>query len=159
MFSVNTIKSLQVPFDLGNGELIYFKTAKDFDYSEYAEWQRLQTALPKISTRRQKAKNDNAQISAEKKNKELCTAMVNLCLPELKGDFIEGLTVGQLDKLAAICINVASGRYANGLLDNPDDVQKIMDSHDLPYEFVSSLTRKQAQILIDLPEKEPDPND
>ena len=153
-FSLSSLQADSVPFDLGDGEKIFFRSAKEFDLQEYAAWQRLNRSFQNIAKQRDKAKTEQQQAHVEKKNVKLCKEMVFLVLPDIPTAVKDNLTPSQFDSLAGMCINVASGRHSNQLVDE-DDAVKIKDAYpDLPDGFVRGLSRLQASLLLPEPEEE-----
>lgn len=138
----------QEPFDLGNGSTIYFRNAKQFDVQEYAAWNRLQRDLQGIGEKRKKAQTEQHYSYVEDKNLTLCRELIALVLPDIPKDTMDNLTASETDRLAAVCLAVASGRYHKGLVD--EDVAREIENHypSLPGEFIRSLTRNQAQKLL-----------
>lgn len=148
MFTLDQLHSDKVVFRFGENE-IYFRTTKDFDFQEYAAWQRLQKELVKITDLRKKAKTDDQYARAEKKNQTLCREVVALCLPEFPSNELENLNIGQVDRLAGMCIKVATGVYGRTRVDN-EVIQQLKEQYpDLPEPFIYSLTRNQAALLIE----------
>jgi hypothetical protein len=157
MLSLDGLQADKVPFELGDGKTIFFRMVRDFDLQEYAAWQRLQTkTFPNIKKRRETAVTDDQFAKAEAKNRVACVETVNLVLPDLPTDTLDALTPGQLDNLASMCIQVATGRYNNSQV-GPDDISAIQEQYpDLPVSFINSLSKRQSALL--LPEKEPAKN-
>ena len=85
----------------------------------------------------------------EKKNQTLCREVVALCLPEFPSNELENLNIGQVDRLAGMCIKVATGIYGRTRVDN-ETIQQLKEQYpDLPEPFIYSLTRNQAALLIE----------
>jgi len=152
-YSLNRLQAGRVPFDLGDGITVYFRGKKEFDLQEYAAWQRLNKRFRDIAKQRAAARGEEQAARVEQRNLTLCQEMIALVLPDFPSDAMAGLTPGQLDNLAGICINVASGTYAEGAPDD-EDVTAVKDLYpELSHDFVHTLRRFQVEML--LPEPEP----
>ena len=153
-FSLANLQPDGEPFDLGD-RVIYFRNKQDFDLQELAAWQRLLKTMQNVVKMREKAQNEQQHVSASAKSYEAAKEIINLVLPDLPGKTFEGLTAGQVDHLATMCISVASG----SMRANPASIELqamvLARYPDLPEEFAKSLTHGQVQML--LPENEPEP--
>lgn len=149
MFSLKQVSTHEaVPFDLGDGQIITFRQYRDFSISEIATWERVRRSVASIGKQREQAASQDKHETLTKTSQAACREVVKLGLPDLPAETLSGLSAGQLDSLAAICIQVISGTHRAGRAD-ADDLEKLAGLHPtLPAEFWETVTRKQATILL-----------
>lgn len=148
MFSLSDLSPSQEPFDLGNGRTIYFRNKQDFDLQELAAWERLRKTMADVTKMRQSSKSEEQHALATQKSNRAARELIGLILPDLPSDILEKLDAGKIDHLASMCIMVASGQLRAGA---PDEEQLITLAEkwpDLPSVFLTTLTRRQATILL-----------
>jgi len=154
-FSLKSLAPEREPFELGDGRTIYFRNKADFDLQELAAWERLRKTLNNVAKMREKSTSEEQHAHATKKSDKAAREMIALVLPDLPSD--AGLSAGQTDQLAAICINVASGMYA-GSMGTEDEKTAVAEQYpNLPEAFIDVLSRRQIRLLI-TPEPEPEKN-
>lgn len=149
MFSLKQVsKHEAVPFDLGNGQIITFRQYRDFTIAEISTWERVRRTGANLSKQREQATTQDKHENLTKTSQAACREMVKLALPEFPVEMLNELSAGQLDGLAAICIQVISGTHQAG---RPDaaEIEKLMTLHpSLPLEFWETVNRRQAAILL-----------
>lgn len=157
MFNLKSfVNPNSVAFDLGDGNEIYFKNKKDFDLQEFSAWQRLNARLTTLHARKGKLKTEDQFSKTAKEVNAISKEMIFLCLPDLPSDILNSLTHGQVDSLASTCINVAGDIYGRSRIE-ADTVNKIKEQYsDLPEQFVHTLSRNQAALLIGREEEKND---
>lgn len=159
MFSLKNVADHEaVPFDLGNGQVINFHQYHDFTMSEIATWERVRRRVAQLGKQREQANSQQKHEQLTKENIAACLEMIRLCLPDLPEAIVSTLQPGQLDNLAAICIQVASGMYVRGRADEAT-VKACRDLYpNLPPEFWETVTREQIKVLMGDDERGNSPN-
>lgn len=154
MFSLADLSPAREPFDLGNGRLIYFRNTQDFDLQELAAWQRLRKTMGDVVKMRQSSKSEEQHAVATRKSNQAAKEMIALVLPDLPSDILASLDAGKVDQLGSMCITVASGQL-RGVAAGEDDLIALAEKYpDLPSEFLATLTRRQAKLLLGDEEEE-----
>jgi hypothetical protein len=148
MFSLSDLSPTQEPFDLGNGRIIYFRNKQDFDLQELAAWERLRKTMGDVTKMRQSSKSEEQHALATQKSNRAARELISLILPDLSSDILEKLDAGKVDHLASMCIMVASGQLRGGSPSEDDLIALAEKWPDLPSEFLATLTRRQAQLLL-----------
>lgn len=157
MFSLSKLTPDREPFDLGNGQTIYFRNRQDFDFQELAAWQRLSEEMKRVTKDRQGARNEQKHASISRRTQQTAMEIITLVLPELPNAILDGLTAGQVDQLAGMCITVCSGSLRSAAA-SIEDVEEAMRLYpDLNPEFLTSLNRQQMALLLKQ-ETEPEKN-
>ncbi len=159
MFSLKQVADYEsVPFDLGNGQIINFRQYRDFNVGEIATWERVRRRVAQLGKQRDQANTQTKHEQLTKENQAACLEMIHLCLPDLPEAILTGLQPGQIDNLAAISIQVASGTHRRGRPDEAD-VKACQDSYpNLPPEFWETATADQVRILLRDENRESSPN-
>lgn len=148
-FSLSDLQPDREPFDLGDGRTIYFRTTRDFDLTQFAAWKRLSQTMTSLHKQREKAgHSEEMHQRISEKVRVASLEIVNLGLPDIPADILSGLTVGQIDQLAAICIGVISGMHRNGAASLEQRAAILARYDNLPDEFVDSLSARQAALLL-----------
>ena len=157
MLSLSKLRPPREPFDLGD-RVIYFRTRADFDMQEMAAWEQLQQTYGQVKKMREKAGSEQQYASAAQKSDRASRELIALVLPDMPASVIDGLTAGQVDQLATMCLVVASGQYGAGSAPEEQLAEAGERFPDLPADFLASLTRTQMRMLLRQPEPEPEKN-
>lgn len=148
MLSLKTLERERIPFELGDGRSIYFRTKADFDIPELGMWNDIQKRMQQVNKGREKATGDDKHAELSRKSNAACYDVIQLVLPDLPSDTLKGLKAGQVDHLAALCISIAAGAYQAQSAE-PDQREEIGEKFpDLPDAFIATLSRSQAWLLI-----------
>lgn len=148
MFSLSDLSPAREPFDLGEGRTIYFRNKADFDLQELAAWERMRKAYKSVTDIRQKATTEEKYAYASQKSDGVSKEMIALVLPDLPTAVMEKLTAGQVDQLSAMCQMVARGELRRSNASDEQLAAMAEKYPELPSDFIASLTRHQAQMLL-----------
>lgn len=153
MLGLKTLDRERIPFDLGD-RFIYFRTKADLDIPELGMWHDIQRRYTQVNKGREKASGDDKHADLSRKEYAASLDIIHLVLPEFPNDALKELTAGQVDHLARMCISIGNGVYHAQTADE-DLRQEIGEKYpDLPGEFIATLTRSQAWLLVPPPGKE-----
>ena len=144
---LQTLQRERTPFDLGDGREIYFRTTADFDIPQLGMWNDVRQRMTRIKKRRAKAAGDRAHADLSRQVESAALDVIHLVLPDLPDDILAGLTSGQVDHLAGLCLSVAGGTYQQET-DEATQAAVAEKYPDLPEPFLETMTQEQADLLL-----------
>jgi len=112
-FGIADLQPEKEPFELEDGEIIYFVSLAEFDARQKAEFKRAKNELEMAEKRFERARDDAGREEAVMLQKEISQKLVRVILPDLPKADLDGLTMGQMDMVLNHWTKLNEGQQGN----------------------------------------------